>query len=275
MNNIDEEVKLNSVLVHAYVEASTKDVPDLWDRIKEGYIEEYNSMKSEGKTARLTALDMKQKISFDIIEYRSRVDLNRIEDRIDKETGALNKVVSFEKVKPKKNISKWIGLAAAAILLCVIAIPVAKSGLLDNKKIDDNTNVISDNVDNPSTPSAVSDEFTDVVSDINLKSTSNGGVATGLDISNILEDVGSLEVKYIAVINDSKVERLDSDYIITVNVISYRAGDCKIEAGDKVYVVNGDTVFDINNGEIEIYDEIKINNISQSDKITVEVISAK
>jgi hypothetical protein len=91
-------------------------MPDLWDRISAGFDAELENIKNEKPSqGNVKVNNGKQQYGADIL-----IDISG----------------DNKNYKRYSHYKSWMGLAAAVLLVCIIAIPIIRSGIMRNKKTD-------------------------------------------------------------------------------------------------------------------------------------------
>lgn len=279
MSKADEELNIDEEFANAYIDASTRDIPDLWDRIEAGYEQEYKKLKSDEKTLDLTNNKESKPLVMDIDAYRRRIDRGRIYNN----TGEA-KIVDFASVKAgkagKKVSRRWIGLVAAVLLICIVAVPVAKSGLMDNKKSDETRR------EEASGDGAVYMEDTTQAADYEM-SADESSAADSADISESVGETATLDseldnpnINMIQenVTSDDKnsaetcvvsgiIENTDGMYVLIIKRAAFLPdGFPDLNAEDRILLVEGTDILDIEAGESAAYERIEIASVEDNKK---------
>jgi hypothetical protein len=271
-NHEDNELhieKMDADIAQAYNEAN--DVPDLWDRISAG---------------------------FDAELKNARADDLAPENLTDKVTGGKHS-------KKRLYYKRYIGFAAAALILCVIVIPVINNGLLKKDRTamdmaDDNlfdessddaewANETASAFDGDVNGAAVSDSddiesedgsydgeaadesqigntYNSVTSDAHSADSVVQESAGAEDYDESCEDNVNDEASYTVEVSGS-IYRDGDKYILTVSaVLSQADSGCIIGESDSLQLINAEDNLSLNDGEIVTYDTIRLKAVAPMDE---------
>jgi hypothetical protein len=257
-------------------------VPDMWDRISAGFDAELENIKSEKLSqGNAKVNDSEQQESADIVTDISGDNKNH---------------------KRFSHYKSWMGLAAAVLLVCIIAIPLIRSGIMRNRKTDITQEASVDEsyaesydgemAEAPYNDAAESydDEVAEAYDDEmagesydaatnkaagaydstvhDSESEDTDGAAANAAVASEYAETSAdeSEADFEAEVSGS-ITRSGDEYILTVTaVLNTVNSDYAISENDKLEVTRVGDKLKLKDGETATYDSIKLDNITLLDE---------